>query len=185
MIRCIDIVCSLCGLVLLSPLILLLLVLGYLDTRSPLFRQVRVGKAQEPFVLVKYRTMKLNTDSVASHLVNAAAITRYGSFLRSSKLDELPQLWNVLKGEMSLVGPRPGLPNQEELTHERALRGVFDVRPGMTGLAQVNGVDMSTPRLLAETDQRMLATLTITTYFKYVVMTLFGKGSGDRVGKVK
>ncbi len=181
MIRCIDFVCSLCGLILLSPLIFTLLILGYFDTGSPLFRQVRIGKGQRPFVLIKYRTMKVNTASLPSHLVNAAAITKYGRFLRSSKLDELPQLWNVLKGEMSLVGPRPGLANQEELMRERAIRGVYEVRPGITGLAQVNGIDMSSPRLLAETDQRMIDALTITNYVKYIGMTLCGSGRGDRV----
>ncbi len=82
---------------------------------------------------------------------------------------------------MSLVGPRPGLFNQEELTAERAKRGVFDVRPGITGLAQVNEIDMSTPALLAETDQKMIQSLTVVDYFKYIFMTVAGKGAGDRV----
>ena len=82
------------------------------------------------------------------------AITPLGAFLRRTKLDELPQLWNVLKGEMSLIGPRPGLFNQKELIAERAKRDVFVVRPGITGLAQVKGVDMSTPELLADTDAK-------------------------------
>jgi lipopolysaccharide/colanic/teichoic acid biosynthesis glycosyltransferase len=87
----------------------------------------------------------------------------------------------VLKGDMSLVGPRPGLFNQEELTAERAKRGVFDVRPGITGLAQVSEIDMSTPALLAETDQKMIKSLTLVDYFKYIFMTVAGKGAGDRV----
>ena len=82
------------------------------------------------------------------------AITPLGAFLRRTKLDELPQLWNVLKGEMSLVGPRLGLFNLKELIAERAKRDVFDARPGITGLAQVKGVDMSTPELLADTDAK-------------------------------
>src|SRR5215469_1490888 len=106
---------------------------------SPLFRQARVGRHQKPFVLVKFRTMKPGTASVASHLVDVTSITRWGRFLRQTKLDELPQLWNVLKGEMSLVGPRPCLFNQEELIRERAQRGVFEARPGITGLAQIRG----------------------------------------------
>ena len=125
--------------------------------------------------------MKVGTASVASHLANASAITTFGSFLRKSKLDELPQLWNVLKGEMSLVGPRPGLFNQEELISERGKRGVFDVLPGITGLAQVNSIDMSTPALLAETDAKMIASLTLRNYFNYILQTVKGKGSGDRV----
>ena len=104
-----------------------------------------------------------------------------GHFLRKTKLDELPQLWNVLKGEMSLVGPRPGLFNQEELTKERDERGVYSVRPGITGLAQINEIDMSTPKLLAETDRKMIDTLNISSYFKYILLTVTGKGSGDRV----
>ena len=118
---------------------------------------------------------------MASHLVEASAITPLGAFLRRTKLDELPQLWNVFKGEMSLVGPRPCLFSQTELISERALRGVFDVRPGITGLAQVNNIDMATPKLLAETDAQMLKELTLPAYFKYIFMTVGGKGSGDAV----
>lgn len=180
-IRLLDIFFSLLGLFVLFPLLLILWIAGFVDTGSPLFRQTRVGRNQTPFVLVKFRTMRVSTASVASHLADASAITSYGRFLRRTKLDELPQLWNVLKGEMSLVGPRPGLFNQEELTRERAARGVFVVRPGITGLAQVKGIDMSTPVLLAEIDQRMVATLTVRDYFNYIFLTIAGKGSGDRV----
>lgn len=101
--------------------------------------------------------------------------------MRRTKLDELPQLWNVLRGEMSLVGPRPCLFNQAELIQERAALQVFDARPGITGLAQINEIDMSTPKLLAETDARMLATLTVRDYFGYIFQTVAGSGSGDRV----
>lgn len=90
-------------------------------------------------------------------------------------------LWNVLKGEMSLVGPRPCLFNQTELISERATRAVFGARPGITGLAQVNNIDMSTPKLLAETDARMLQEMTVAAYFKYIFMTVGGKGAGDVV----
>ena len=97
-------------------------------------------------------------------------------------MDELPQMWNVLKGEMSLVGPRPCLPNQEELIAERQKRGVSEVRPGITGLAKVNGIDISEPARLAEVDERLIRTLTLTDYFRYLLPTVTGKGSGDRVG---
>jgi len=180
-IRVFDFVFSLLGLVLGFPVLLVLTVIGLFDTGSPIFRQVRVGRRQQPFTLVKFRTMKMDTASVATHLASSASITRFGHFLRKTKLDELPQLWNVLKGEMSLVGPRPGLFNQEELTEERAKRGVFDARPGITGLAQVNEIDMSTPELLAETDQKMIQSLTLGDYFKYIFMTVTGKGAGDRI----
>jgi len=181
-IRLIDIVFSMFGLVFGSPIFLIIYIVGLFDTGSPLFRQERVGRQQKPFTLVKFRTMGVDTASVASHLASSSSITRLGGFLRKTKLDELPQLWNVLKGEMSLVGPRPGLFSQSELTHERNIRGVFDVRPGITGLAQVSDIDMSTPQLLAETDQRMIQALTISNYFKYIMMTVTGSGRGDRVG---
>ena len=181
MIRLFYVLFSAVGLILGAPLLLLLTFIGLLDTGSPLFRQVRVGRDQKPFTLWKFRTMRLDTASVATHLASKSSITRFGHFLRRTKLDELPQLWNVLKGEMSLVGPRPGLFNQEELTRERALREVFKVRPGITGLAQISEIDMSTPELLAETDQRMLQHLTLRAYFKYIVLTISGKGAGDRI----
>ena len=181
MLRIFDFTFALLGLVFGFPVLLVIYVLGLFDTGSPLFWQERVGRNKKPFTLVKFRTMKVDTASVASHLASTASITRMGGFLRKTKLDELPQLWNVLKGEMSLVGPRPGLFNQQELTTERAQRGVFDVRPGITGLAQVSDIDMSTPKLLAETDQRMIRELTLAHYFKYILMTVLGKGAGDRV----
>lgn len=181
MIRLLDILFSLLGLVCGFPVLLAIYIFGLFDTGSPLFKQERVGRNKKPFVLVKFRTMKVNTASVASHLADAAAITKFGGFLRKTKLDELPQLWNVLKGEMSLVGPRPGLFNQAELTAERDKQNVFSVRPGITGLAQVNNIDMSTPKLLAETDRKMIDNLNISNYFKYILMTVTGSGSGDAV----
>jgi O-antigen biosynthesis protein WbqP len=180
-IRLIDILAALFGLLLGAPLLAVLWFIGWFDTRAPLFRQVRVGWHQQPFVLVKFRTMRPNTASVATHLADASAVTSFGRFLRRTKLDELPQLWNVLRGEMSLVGPRPCLFNQEELIAERAARGVFDARPGITGLAQIQGIDMSTPELLAKTDADMLQSLNIFHYFRYIFLTFLGKGAGDRV----
>ncbi|QTN40178.1 MULTISPECIES: sugar transferase [Marinobacter] len=181
MIRAFDVFFALLGLVVGLPLLLLLVFIGLFDTGSPVFMQERVGRHKKPFTLVKFRTMSKETLSVASHLASPAAITPFGRFLRRTKLDELPQLWNVLKGEMSLVGPRPCLFNQEELIMEREKRGVLAARPGITGLAQVNDIDMSTPTLLAETDQKMLQNLTVSAYFKYILMTVSGKGAGDRV----
>lgn len=181
MIRLLDILFSLFGLLFSFPFLIVLYLVGLFDTGSPLFRQERVGRHQKPFILVKFRTMKVDTASVASHLASASSITPFGSFLRRTKLDELPQLWNVLKGEMSLVGPRPGLFNQNELTLERNKLNVFDVRPGITGLAQVNEIDMSTPAKLAEIDKQMIDSLNIKLYFKLILMTVTGSGSGDRV----
>ena len=119
--------------------------------------------------------MRRNTASVATHSVDTSAITKFGLILRQTKLDELPQLWNVLKGEMSLVGPRPGLPNQIELTKAREKYDVYSVRPGITGLAQVSGIDMSTPELLARTDARMIAEMSVHNYFKIIFLTFIGK----------
>lgn len=181
MIRILDILFSLVGLILTMPFLFILYVIGLFDTGSPLFMQQRVGRNKKPFTLVKFRTMTVDTASVASHLASTASITTFGGFLRKTKLDELPQLWNVLKGEMSLVGPRPGLFNQTELTVARDAKNVFDVRPGITGLAQVSEIDMSTPELLAKTDREMIDTLTIGNYFKYILMTVTGSGSGDRI----
>ncbi|MDR2925936.1 MAG: sugar transferase [Azoarcus sp.] len=178
--RFFDLVFSVMGLILGAPLFLLLWIVGFCVDGSPLFRQTRVGRQQQPFVLVKFRTMKRGTASVASHLADGASVTRWGRFLRRTKLDELPQLWNVLKGEMSLVGPRPCLFSQEELICERALRGVFAARPGITGLAQTKGIDMSVPALLAETDAAMLADFRLTDYFRYIFLTIAGQGQGDR-----
>ena len=181
MIRLFDIFLASIGLLIGLPLLIVLCVAGIFDTGSPLFRQVRVGRNLQPFTLIKLRTMRPGTASVASDLVDANAITPLGSFLRHTKLDELPQLWNVLKGDMSLVGPRPCLFSQTELIAERSTRAVFDARPGITGLAQINGIDMSTPRLLAETDARMLGELSVSNYFHHIFVTLLGKGRGDRV----
>ena len=181
MIRVLDFLFAAIGLVFGSPILLLLILIGLFDTGSPIFRQQRLGHNKKPFTLIKFRTMRVDTASVATHLANASAITTFGHFLRRTKLDELPQLWNVLKGEMSLVGPRPGLPNQLELTAAREEHGVFKVRPGITGLSQINEIDMSTPEKLAESDAQMIANMSVTNYFKYIIMTVLGKGSGDRI----
>jgi len=180
-IRILDFIFAFFGLLLGFPVLIILTFIGYFDTGSPIFIQERVGRNQKLFKLIKFRTMSVGTASVASHLASCSSITKFGNFLRKTKLDELPQLWNVFKGEMSLVGPRPNLYNQEELIFEREKLGVYNVRPGITGLAQVNNIDMSTPLLLAETDETMITTLTIRDYFKYIIMTATGSGKGDAV----
>jgi O-antigen biosynthesis protein WbqP len=180
-IRFLDFSFSFLGLVFGFPVLLIIYMIGLFDTGSPLFKQERVGCNKKPFTLVKFRTMSVDTASVASHLARTASITKMGGFLRKTKLDELPQLWNVLKGEMSLVGPRPGLYNQEELTKAREVDGVFLVRPGITGLAQVSDIDMSTPELLSRTDARMISEMSLNHYFKYIFQTVLGAGAGDRV----
>ncbi|RPA46612.1 sugar transferase [Shewanella vesiculosa] len=181
MIRLIDFLAAFLGLLLLWPVLFIVTFIGFFDTGSPIFVQTRVGKHKKAFSLIKFRTMSVETKSVASHLASNSSITKLGSFLRKTKIDELPQLINVLKGEMSLVGPRPNLFNQEELIKERDALGVYNVLPGVTGLAQVQNIDMSTPKHLAETDKKMIDTFTIQKYFKYILMTVTGSGSGDAV----
>ncbi|PKF49213.1 sugar transferase [Enterovibrio nigricans] len=181
MTRVFDYTFAFLGLLFLWPVMLIVVILGYFDTGSPIFRQERVGKNQKPFSLIKFRTMAPDTASVATHLAQSSSITRLGAFLRKTKLDELPQLINVLKGEMSLVGPRPCLFNQKELIDARQSLRVFDVLPGVTGLAQVNEIDMSTPEKLAKWDARMIETMSLKNYFTYIIQTATGSGSGDRV----
>lgn len=181
MTRVIDFLAALFGLLLLWPLFLVILIIGLFDTGSPIFVQERMGRYKKAFRLIKFRTMSVDTKSVASHLASTSSITKFGAFLRRTKIDELPQLINVLKGEMSLVGPRPNLFNQEELISERDALGVYDVLPGITGLAQVQNIDMSTPHLLAKIDREMIDTLTIKHYLLYIIKTVSGGGSGDAV----
>ena len=181
LIRIIDFVAALFGLALLSPFIFLIAFILFFEFGKPFFVQTRVGKNQKPFRLVKFRSMSPKSANLPTHEISRDLITKTGKFIRATKLDELPQLWNVLKGEMSLVGPRPCLPIQEELIEEREQRNIFSLRPGITGPAQVQNIDMSTPKLLAETDQQMVGKLSFTSYIKYVLMTVTGSGQGDKV----
>ncbi|MCA6069114.1 sugar transferase [Chryseobacterium sp. RG1] len=183
MMRIFDFLFSFFGLLFLWPILVILYIIGLFDTGSPIFVQERVGRYKKPFKLIKFRTMHVNTKSVATHLSNQASVTKFGSFLRKSKLDELPQLINVLTGDMSLVGPRPNLFNQTELIEERDKRGVYNVVPGITGLSQINEIDMSTPVELAIKDAEMIQNLTVSDYFKYILATVSGKGQGDRIQK--
>ena len=173
MIRFLDIIFSVVGLVICTPLTIIIALLCFFETREPIFRQVRIGKNEVPFTIFKFRTMKENTISAPTHLVDAKSVTQLGHFLRKHKLDEIPQLWNVLMGDMSLVGARPCLATQEELITQRKIRGVFSEKPGITGLAQLNGVDMSEPIRLANLDQEMLNGLSLYGYLKYILMTVY------------
>lgn len=183
MTRLFDILFSFFGILFLWPIGVILFIIGLFDTGSPIFVQERVGKGKKSFKLIKFRTMDVNTKSVASHLASQSSVTQFGGFLRKSKLDELPQLINVLIGNMSLVGARPCLFNQEELISEREKRGVYNYLPGITGLGQINNVDMSTPEKLAKLDAEMYQTMSISNYFKYIIRTVSGKGQGDAVKK--
>ena len=181
MIRLVDFIAALIGIIVLSPFILLIAIILYLEHRKPFFIQKRVGKNMVEFTLIKFRSMSPKAANLPTHEISADLITRTGKFIRATKLDELPQLWNVLKGEMSLVGPRPCLPTQEELIKERLALGVFRLRPGITGTAQVKNIDMSTPKKLALEDSQMVDNLTFGSYIKYVLMTVTGSGQGDKV----
>ncbi len=125
--------------------------------------------------------MTLDTPSMLTHEINDVYITRYGHFLRRTKLDELPQLWNVVKGDMSLVGPRPGLFEDEALLALRDSRGVLTVRPGITGLAQLNKVDMSEPQRLVELDSHMLESMTLGQYFSIIFRSVFRKRANFKI----
>ena len=174
--RLFDILFSFLGIILLSPLLFSIFCLSVIFQQgTPLFWQERVGRHEKVFVLIKFRTMRPNTDSVGTHLVNPDQVTLWGRFLRRTKIDELPQLWCVLKGEMSLVGPRPCLPNQFNLIEIRRKYGVFGTRPGITGLAQIEGIDMSTPQLLAETDAAMIRSMCLAKYLQWIMQTLFSR----------
>ena len=176
----IDLIIAFFGLIFLSPVFILLFILCYLDTGSPLFFQNRVGLNLKIFKIVKFRTMQKKTLSRATHLISAANFTSLGYYLRKFKLDEIPQLINILKGEMSLVGPRPCLLNQKRLIIERKKRRVYKVKPGITGLAQVSGINMSRPALLAKTDLKMIKQMNLFYYFYYIfktVLLIFSKRS--------
>jgi O-antigen biosynthesis protein WbqP len=172
MIRFFDFLFSLLGLIILSPLLILLWIAGLFENGSPLYKQQRVGYNQKLFFLIKFRTMPMGTKSAATHLIDNSIITSFGIFLRRTKLDEVPQLLNVLMGDMSIVGPRPCLSNQRKLISERKKRGIFKVKPGITGLAQISGINMKTPTLLAKTDLKMINKMNLYLYFYYILYTL-------------
>ncbi len=165
-----------------------LLILVWIGTRleSPgpgIFAQKRVGRGGKVFTCYKFRTMKLGTVEAATNLVSTQAVTRMGQFLRKSKVDELPQILNIFRNEISLVGPRPGLPVQQELIAARQARGVLALKPGITGLAQINDIDMSDPEKLARWDARYGALQCLVLDAKIILATATGRGKGDRVAK--
>lgn len=142
--RSLDVVGAVAGLVAASPVLLVTALAIRLDSPGPaLFRQRRIGRGSRPFVIVKFRTMRVGTPDLASHLMGpgSSRLTRIGGFLRRTSVDELPQLWNVLTGDMTLVGPRPALHNQDDLIALRREAGVDALRPGLTGWAQIHGRD--------------------------------------------
>jgi lipopolysaccharide/colanic/teichoic acid biosynthesis glycosyltransferase len=147
------------------------------DGRPGFFSQERVGRGEVFFRCLKLRTMRSGTVSRGTHLVSQAAITGVGRGLRQSKIDELPQAWNIIRGEMSLIGPRPCLPNQLEVVAARRLRGIFNYRPGLTGWAQVNGIDMREPEKVAKYDSQYLGLQSVSCDLWILGKTLFPSGS--------
>lgn len=143
--RGIDLLLSLAGIIVLSPILLILSLAIKIDSKGPIiFKQKRVGKNKTHFYIYKFRTMKVDTPKeTPTHLLSNPDffITRVGKFLRKTSLDELPQLFNILKGDMAVIGPRPALWNQYDLIEERDKYHANDIRPGLTGLAQISGRD--------------------------------------------
>ena len=182
--RGLDLAFAILGLVLFSWAILIVYLLIRIDSKgSGFFIQERVGQNGKLFKLYKFRTMQQGTEQVGTHEVKASQITRIGRWLRRIKLDEVPQLVNVVRNEMSLVGPRPCLPTQMRVLEERAKRGVLAIKPGVTGLSQVEGVDMSMPLEIAQFDFRYKALRSLTCDLHLILRTACGGGGGDPATK--
>lgn len=180
--RTFDICFAIVTLCLFFWLMLFLSVLIRLGSAGPaLFKQQRVGRYGRVFTCYKFRTMHLGTQNVATHEASAAVITPIGKRLRAWKLDELPQIFNILANQMSLVGPRPCLPTQTELIGERAKLGVLLSKPGITGWSQIKNIDMSEPTRLAMSDAEYRSKRSIPLYVRIALLTFLGKGKGDRI----
>ena len=188
--RLFDIIASLIMLIILSPVFLIVSVIIIADDGLPvIFRQHRVGKGNELFYIYKFRTMRNGTRNVASGSLSESGecITKSGRFLRRTSLDELPQLVNILKGSMSFVGPRPLIPEEKEIRELREKYNVYSVRPGMTGLAQINGRDNLTDEEKAEYDREYVENHSLFIDFSIMIKTVFNVLSGKDVveGKEK
>ena len=182
--RLIDICFAISILLLFGWLLILVWIVIKLESKGPgVFAQPRVGEQAKTFTCYKFRTMQRNTAQRGTHEISASSVTKIGAFLRKTKIDELPQIFNILRNEMSLIGPRPCLPSQDEVISARGQSNVFLVKPGISGLAQVNGIDMSVPRKLAQWDSRYISTSSIISDVKLIIATVRGRGQGDRTKK--
>ena len=153
---------SMIGLIVILPFLIAASLLIIIEDGFPVFfQQKRLGLNQKIFTIYKLRTLKKNAPQVGTHLLNECHKLKTGRIIRALKLDEFPQLLNVLKGDVNLVGPRPGLINQDKLKNERCNKNVFSVKPGITGLAQILGYNMSDPVKLAEIDRVYIDNQTI------------------------
>lgn len=171
-IRILDVAFSFAGLAFLSPIIAVLLVIGFIVFDGvPIFTQERIGRNGVRFTIFKFRTLPISTPNVPSHELKLEKISRYGRFLRRTKLDELPQLLNVLLDDMSLVGPRPCLPSQTEMIRLRDAARVLAMRPGITGLAQLKNIHMEFPDRVVELDREMQRNLDFVLYCKILCAT--------------
>jgi O-antigen biosynthesis protein WbqP len=180
--RAFDVAAAAVGLVLLAPVVAACALLIRVSSKGPaIFRQWRVGKDERLFTCYKLRTMRCETAHLPTHEMTVAAVTPIGRHLRRLKLDELPQLWNILKGEMSFVGPRPCLPTQQELILARRRLGLAGLMPGITGVSQVAGIDMSDPERLAHSDARYVSKMSFSTDLLLIWQAVAGAGRGDRV----
>jgi O-antigen biosynthesis protein WbqP len=180
--RAFDLVVALLLLIPGAIIIAILAVVIRITSPGPaIFRQRRLGKDEREFTCLKLRTMRSDTPNAPSHEVSTSMVTPIGGVLRRTKLDELPQLWNIVVGDMSFVGPRPGLPSQTALTEARRRHGLFRIRPGVTGVSQVAGVDMSDPEKLAALDATYLSDMSLGRDFSLLVATALGAGRGDRL----
>lgn len=189
--RFIDFVLSLLAILIFSPIFILISILIKLDSKGPiLFKQERIGKDKEHFFILKFRTMRIDTPkNMPTHLLENPEqwITSMGKFLRKSSLDELPQLFNILKGEMSIVGPRPALWNQYDLIELRDQYKVNDITPGLTGWAQVNGRDELSIDVKVRFDKEYCENISVLFDIKCIIFTIFKvlKSEGVVEGKVK
>jgi len=180
--RVFDLAAAAIGLVALAPVVAACALLIRLSSNGPaIFRQTRVGKNEREFTCYKLRTMRTETAELPTHQMTASAVTPIGRHLRRLKLDELPQLWNVLRGEMSFVGPRPCLPTQVELVMARRRLGLAGLMPGITGVSQIAGIDMSDPERLAASDARYVEDMSLRHDLVLIWQAVMGAGRGDRV----
>nr|WP_309446355.1 sugar transferase [Peribacillus butanolivorans] len=186
--KMIDFILSLLGLIILSPFFIILIVCIKIDSRGPVFfKQRRIAINKSEFYILKFRTMKIDTPKdTPTHLLKnpESYITRVGKFLRKTSLDELPQILNILKGEMSIIGPRPALWNQYDLIKERDKYKANDVAPGLTGWAQINGRDELPIKEKAALDGEYIKKMSFLFDMKVFFMTLLSvlKSQGVKEG---
>ena len=183
--RCLDLIFGIIGLLILTPLFFVIAILIKLDSKGPvIFRQKRFGKNKKEFYILKFRTMKIEAPSeVPTFLLEnpEECITRVGKYLRKSSLDELPQIINIIKGEMSFIGPRPVVCQETTLIEQRELYGANDIPVGLTGWAQINGRDQVKAREKARLDGEYVKKMSLLMDVKCLLLTIFSLFNKDAV----